>query len=87
MRPWVMSTSPGVAMREKPAWRPPDSVCPRSGGLGRLVGLEPPGALLHQFGGHFAPPFNFLTSPTTPLGKNSVTPMNSRPRKYNQNSG
>src|SRR5665647_310831 len=28
MRPWVTSTSPGVAMREKPAARPPDSVLP-----------------------------------------------------------
>src|ERR1035437_6686630 len=26
-------------------------------------------------------------SPTTPSGKNSVTPMNKAPKKYNQNSG
>ena len=45
-------------------------------------------AQLQKIGRH-AEPFlrSFFTNPTTPSGKNSVTPINSAPRKYSQNSG
>ena len=43
-------------------------------------------ALFKQVGGHLEP-LHFLISPSTPLGKNKVTAMNSMPKKYSQNSG
>ena len=54
----------------------------------RAVRLHPARALFQKVGGHCSPPLrSFFTSPTTPLGKNKVTPMNNAPRKYSQNSG
>ncbi len=84
MRPWVTSTSPGVPMREKPAARPPDSVLPWTFSVPRGQSL---GAFFKQVWRHALPPRSFLIKPTTPLGRNSVTPMNIAPRKYSQNSG
>src|SRR5207253_3175255 len=43
---------------------------------------------IEEVGRHFARPFfTWCTRPTTPFGRNSVTPMKSAPRKYSQNSG
>ena len=55
-------------------------------GLGSHALLCAARALFKQVGGHLAP-LHFLTSPTTPLGKNKVTAMKSVPKKYSQNSG
>ena len=78
MRPWVTSTSPAVARRPKPAWRPPDSVLSP---CGTCRERDAPLALFHQVGRHFNRSLICLTRPTTPLGRNSVTAMNSAPRK------
>ena len=52
-----------------------------------LADFQPARAFFQQFGRHADTFFIFLTKPTTPLGKNSVTAINSSPRKYSQNSG
>ena len=52
-----------------------------------VVGFDAFGALFQQVRRHLELPLSFLTSPTTPSGKYSVTPMNSAPKKYSQNSG
>src|SRR6185369_10815786 len=61
------------------------------------VGLGAARAFFHQVGRHGRPPLSRLahaamppvlrSRPITPSGRNSVTPMNSAPRKYSQISG
>ena len=48
-------------------------------GQGGLTGLHPLCALIHQIRRHGLRPFQCRASPTTPFGRNRVTPINSAP--------